>query len=73
MVSGIMVLWLFFAQPWSFGQIPMTPGWASMHVFWDEEACMEAVARATSPAICLPAGSEDPEPVTQIDRGGETR
>lgn len=67
MTTTLMVLWLYFAQPWSWGPLPMTAGWASVAVL-DESACAEALTRAGSPAACLPAGSEDPWPLAQILR-----
>lgn len=67
MTATLMVLWLYFSQPWMWGPIPMTPGWAAVAVL-DKEACLEAISRANSPAICLPPNAEDPELLAQTIR-----
>ncbi len=62
----LLVLWLFFSNPWHFGPFPMTPGWFAAAVL-DSEACGEAVDRASSPAVCLLPDSL-PGPLSQILR-----
>ena len=65
-MTALVVLWLYFAQPWSWGPIPMTPGWASVAVL-DPEACAEALTRTIQPAVCASPGVEL-EPLAQTRR-----
>lgn len=43
---NLFVLWLYFSSPWTWGPIPMSPGWASMAVFDDKETCATALNAA---------------------------
>ncbi len=40
---NLFVLWLYFSAPWTWGPVPMSPGWASVAVFQDQETCMTAL------------------------------
>jgi hypothetical protein len=44
---NLFVLWLYYGGSWMWGPIPMSPGWASMAVFYDKETCMTALNAAT--------------------------
>ena len=63
-----LVLWLYFATTWSWGTIPMSPGWASMAVL-DPPACHEALERTKQIAVCLEPGKV-PGPLAFHSRGG---
>ena len=69
MASTIVVLWIYFSQPWHFGPIPMTPGWASAQVFFDREGCEAAVSNGHSPMVCLPPGASPGSLLARADRG----
>lgn len=74
-METLFVLWLYFAAPWSFHGVPMTPGWASVAVL-NAEVCH--LARLTAargrPALCLrPRVFSLPQPLAlpQLPRRSE--
>lgn len=59
------VLWAWFAFPWTFGGMPMTPGWFGWHAYPTMAECREAQGAAQPPwpimgLTCLEAGEEPP-------------
>lgn len=43
---NLFVLWLYYGGAWMWGPVPMSPGWASIALFDDEETCMTALNAA---------------------------
>ncbi|HAM57859.1 MAG TPA: hypothetical protein DCQ64_21575 [Candidatus Rokubacteria bacterium] len=64
-MTTFFVLWLLYTAPWAFGPAPMTPGWAGVALL-DEEACLAALERVRQPALCLPPGAPEPEPLAKF-------
>ena len=67
-----IILWVFFAQPWSLGPVPMTPGWYAAYSWMsptsdDLKMCDLAAERAKVlglKAACL-SGEIEPGPIAE--------
>jgi len=54
------VLWIYLAQPWSMGAVPMTLGWLSTYQFESFEECYELAQAQTLSTMCLPEDAPIP-------------
>lgn len=65
-MNTLVVLWLYFASPWSWYGIPMSAVRASIAVL-DAGACAEAQARSRTLAVCA-APDVTLHPLASLDR-----
>ena len=71
----LLVLWIFFSQPWAIGPIPMTPGWFSTeYVYTTMEKCRLGAETFLPPHIisidwaCVKVGEDPPGDMAHIIR-----
>ena len=65
-----VVLWIFFAHPWSLGPVQMTPGWYAAYSWIgdDRRECERAAGRAAVLKLKAVCQEDQPGPIAEPRR-----
>lgn len=70
METMLFVLWIYFPNAWTFGPLPMTPGWYGGFVFDAAEDCHAVAQQAPTRMVCRPATAPMPTGLARHERKG---